>query len=232
MVSNFQVQRAVVILATVIMTATLLSGCVSDTPRTQLDWFPKDNRVATVTPTPKPVKKKISRPPVQTASLDCPTPRPTNKPGWYDSDLPPVTQPATYTPAPAGGGLSFAWPVQGRITADYGATVNGGRNDGINIGTALGAPIHAAAAGQVSYVGNELRGYGNLILIKHDDGYVTVYAHADRISVNRGDYVAKGQVIGYAGQTGDVTSPQLHFEIRKGSTPLNPHGLLATARAS
>lgn len=235
MVFNFQVQRAVVILATVLMAASVLSGCVADTPRTQLDWFPQGDapRVASVTPTPrpKPVRRtyRPAPPPAQTASLDCPTPR--AKPGWYNPDPAPVTQPAAYTPVPSGA-PAFTWPVQGRVIDNFGSTNSGGRNDGINIGTALGTPIHAAAAGQISYAGNELRGYGNLILIKHDGGYVTAYAHADRIVVNRGDYVAKGQIIGYAGQTGDVHSPQLHFEIRRGVQPVNPLSMLSTSRAS
>ena len=79
----------------------------------------------------------------------------------------------------------------------------------------MDAPIHAAACGTVTYAGNELKDYGNLVLIKHAGGYVTAYAHADRLLVSRGDFVAKGQVIGYAGQTGDVSTPQLHFEIRQ-----------------
>jgi murein DD-endopeptidase MepM/ murein hydrolase activator NlpD len=144
----------------------------------------------------------------------------------------PVTQPATYSPAPAGT-LSFTWPLSGPVIADFGTNVSGERNDGINIAVPFGTPIHAAAAGEISYAGNELRGYGNLVLIKHDDGYVTAYAHAERLIVNRGDYVTKGQVIGYAGQSGDVTSPQLHFEIRRGVTPVNPRTMLASSnRAS
>jgi murein DD-endopeptidase MepM/ murein hydrolase activator NlpD len=157
------------------------------------------------------------------------------RPGWYVNTANPPPPPATpqsvaYNPPAAAG--AFAWPLSGNIVADYGTSVSGERNDGINIAVPYGTPIHAAAAGQISYAGNELRGYGNLVLIKHDDGYVTAYAHAERIIVGRGDYVQKGQVIGYAGQTGDVTSPQLHFEIRKGVTPVNPRALLASNRSS
>ena len=231
MVWNLQLQRAAAILATVLMSASILSGCVSDNPRTELDWYPKSDaiRTARVTPTPKPTRRRVTPPPEQTASLDCPTPR--AKPGWYSASTQPTTQPATYSPLPTGS-LAFTSPVQGPVLSDFGADLSGGRNVGVNIGAALGTPIHAAAAGQISYAGNELRGYGNLVLIKHEDGYVTAYAHADRIVVNRGDYVAKGQIIGYVGQTGDVTSPQLHFEIRRGVTPVNPHSLLASSRAS
>jgi murein DD-endopeptidase MepM/ murein hydrolase activator NlpD len=128
------------------------------------------------------------------------------------------------------GTLRFVWPVQGRIIADFGTNANGERNDGINIATALGAPIHAAAAGTVTYAGNELKGYGNLILIRHDDGYVTAYAHAEQMLVTRNDSVSQGQVIGYSGDTGDVTEPQLHFEIRHGVEPVNPRPLLVASR--
>ena len=122
----------------------------------------------------------------------------------------------------------FIWPLSGHIIDDYGADVHGDRNDGINIAVPDGTPIRAAASGQVSYAGNELRGYGNLVLIRHDDGYITAYAHAKSIVVARGDYVQKGQIIAYAGQSGDVTSPQLHFEIRKDTKTINPRSAIAT----
>ena len=123
----------------------------------------------------------------------------------------------------------FLWPVNGRVISPFGQTVGGGRNDGINISAKLGTPVHAADAGTVTYVGNELRGYGNLILIQHDNGYVTAYAHAERIDVQRGDRVARGQVIGSAGETGNVTEPQLHFELRLGTRPVDPtHYLVAS----
>lgn len=116
----------------------------------------------------------------------------------------------------------FRWPVQGRVVQAYGAQQGGGRNDGINIAVPAGTPIKAAENGVVAYAGSELKGYGKLILIRHDNDYVTAYAHNSDISVKRGDKVTRGQVIGKAGQTGDVTQPQLHFEIRKGSSPVDP----------
>ena len=121
---------------------------------------------------------------------------------------------------------SFVWPVSGEIISNFGGPAVGERNDGINIATAMGTPIHAAASGTITYSGNELKDYGNLVLIKHEDGYVTAYAHADRLIVTRGDVVSRGQVIGYAGQTGDVSRPQLHFEIRRDTQPVNPKPLL------
>jgi len=132
--------------------------------------------------------------------------------------------------AEATGGLpSFRWPVRGRVIAGYGAKTNGKANDGINLSVPEGTQIKAAEDGVVAYAGNELKGYGNLVLVRHSSGYVTAYAHASEISVKRGDQVRRGQVIGRAGQTGDVTSPQLHFEIRKGSAPVDPAQFLSGA---
>lgn len=108
------------------------------------------------------------------------------------------------------------------MIAHFGAAPDGERNDGINIAARLGEPIRAAAAGTVTYAGNGLRDYGNLILIQHAEGYVTAYAHAEGIAVRRGEHVRKGQVIGEAGETGQVDRPQLHFEIRRGVAPVNP----------
>ena len=123
----------------------------------------------------------------------------------------------------------FAWPVQGRVIAAFGGSDGGARNDGINISAKRGAPIKAAAAGTVSYVGDELKGYGNLVLIRHDNGYVTAYAHADSVIVERGQRVKQGEIIGFAGTSGDVDKPQLHFEIRRGTTPVDPKRFLAAA---
>ena len=125
--------------------------------------------------------------------------------------------------------MRFEWPVSGRIISRFGSDESGARNDGINIAAKFGEPIHAAASGSVLYVGSELASYGNLILIKHTDGYVTAYAHAERILVDLGDPITKGQVIGYAGKTGDVTSPQLHFEIRHDAKPVDPRPLLVAS---
>jgi murein DD-endopeptidase MepM/ murein hydrolase activator NlpD len=125
--------------------------------------------------------------------------------------------------AEATGGLpAFRWPVRGRVIAGYGAKTNGKQNDGINIAVPEGTPIKAADDGVVAYAGNELKGYGNLVLVRHSNGYVSAYSHASELSVKRGDTIKRGQVVGKAGQTGDVSSPQLHFEIRKGSTPVDP----------
>jgi murein DD-endopeptidase MepM/ murein hydrolase activator NlpD len=116
----------------------------------------------------------------------------------------------------------FRWPANGRVIAGYGATPNGQQNDGINIALPENTPVKAAEDGVVAYAGNELKGYGNLVLVRHPNGYVTAYAHAKELLVKRGDQVKRGQVIARSGQTGNVNTPQLHFEIRKGSSPLDP----------
>jgi murein DD-endopeptidase MepM/ murein hydrolase activator NlpD len=117
---------------------------------------------------------------------------------------------------------TFRWPVRGRIITAYGAKTNGKQNDGINVAVPEGTPVKAAEDGVVAYAGNELKGYGNLILVRHSNGYVTAYAHASELMVKRGDTIKRGQVIAKSGQSGEVGSPQLHFEIRKGSSPVDP----------
>ena len=129
----------------------------------------------------------------------------------------------------AGNQPGFRWPVRGRVIAGFGPKPNGLQNDGINLAVPEGTPIKAADDGVVAYAGNELKGYGNLVLVRHSNGFVTAYAHASEIMVKRGDTVKRGQVIAKSGQTGNVTSPQLHFEIRKGATPVDPSQYLSGA---
>ena len=124
---------------------------------------------------------------------------------------------------------SFRWPVRGRIIAAFGPKPNGLQNDGINLAVPEGTPIKAAEDGVVAYAGNELKGYGNLVLVRHANGFVTAYANASEILVKRGETVKRGQVIAKSGETGNVTSPQLHFEIRKGATPVDPAQYLSGA---
>ncbi len=125
--------------------------------------------------------------------------------------------------AEATGALpTFRWPVRGKVITSYGAKTNGKANDGINLAVPEGTPVKAAEDGVVAYSGNELKGYGNLVLVRHSNGYVTAYAHASELLVKRGETIKRGQIIAKSGQSGDVGSPQLHFEIRKGSTPVDP----------
>jgi murein DD-endopeptidase MepM/ murein hydrolase activator NlpD len=130
--------------------------------------------------------------------------------------------------APAG----MRWPVRGKVISAFGAKPNGLKNEGINIAVPEGTSIRAAENGVVAYAGNELKGYGNLVLIRHDGGVVTAYAHAKELFVKRGDTVKRGDVIAKAGQTGSVSSPQLHFEVRKGATALDPMQFLSASTAA
>jgi len=144
----------------------------------------------------------------------------------------PVTEPAgeaspTKSAEATGSLPGFRWPVRGRVIAGFGPKTNGQQNDGINLAVPEGTPIKAAEDGVVAYAGNELKGYGNLVLVRHANGYVSAYAHASELLVKRGDTVKRGQNIAKAGQTGNVSSPQLHFEIRKGSTPVDPMQFLS-----
>jgi murein DD-endopeptidase MepM/ murein hydrolase activator NlpD len=133
---------------------------------------------------------------------------------------------APETPAKASETTSalptFRWPVRGKVITTYGAKTNGKSNDGINLAVPEGTPVKAAEDGVVAYSGNELKGYGNLVLVRHSNGYVTAYAHASELLVKRGDPIKRGQVIAKSGQSGEVGSPQLHFEIRKGSSAVDP----------
>jgi len=135
------------------------------------------------------------------------------------------TEPSIESASGAGeaapGSPSFRWPVRGRIISGFGAHPNG-QNDGIDLSVPEGTSVKAADDGVVAYAGNELKGYGNLVLVRHQNGYVTAYAHASELMVKRGDPVKRGQIIARSGQTGNVSAPQLHFEIRKGKVPVDP----------
>ncbi|SDH37040.1 Murein DD-endopeptidase MepM and murein hydrolase activator NlpD, contain LysM domain [Bosea robiniae] len=139
----------------------------------------------------------------------------------------PVAEPKTTASIPkqeteataASDKADFRWPARGRVISGYSGK---GGNEGINIAVPEGTPIKAAEGGTVAYAGSELKGYGNLVLIRHPNGYVSAYAHNGELKVKRGDAVKRGQVVASSGQTGNVSSPQLHFELRKGSAPVDP----------
>lgn len=128
--------------------------------------------------------------------------------------------------APKSRKTKFDWPVKGTIISGYGNLGSGRKNDGINIKAALGTNVKAADSGTVAYAGNELKGFGNLILIKHPDGWITAYAHNDRLFVKKGQKVSRGEKIATVGSTGSVTTPQLHFEVRSGKKAVNPRPYL------
>src|SRR5579859_4086325 len=170
----------------------------------------------TVPPAPSPPTAGLPPPPAAALpSAPAPAPAPAvTAPAPTPSDQ---TASLSLPPPPPRSGRSFLWPVQGEVLSKYGPMSGGTQNDGINIKAPEGTPVLAADAGTVAYAGNELRGYGNLILIKHADGWMTAYAHNSRLLVTRGQKVQRGQVIARVGATGAVTEPQLHFEVRRGS---------------
>jgi murein DD-endopeptidase MepM/ murein hydrolase activator NlpD len=129
-------------------------------------------------------------------------------------------------------GNSFRWPVKGRVIGGFGPKPDGGHNDGINLAVPQGTSVKAAENGVVAYAGNELKGYGNLVLIRHANNWVSAYAHNDEILVKRGDKVRRGEIIAKAGATGSVSSPQVHFELRKGSRPVDPTKYMSDATAN
>ena len=221
-----------------LLAAAALSAC-STSPRTELSWNVQDHHTyygPHAVKLPPVEQHKVSTPaqPIDNSRYayvapSRPTPRST--PGWYTVASTQPAQPAprqAYAePQQVNSTVAFRWPINGHVLLNFGASDNGERNDGINIAAQDGEPVRASASGAISYCGNELKGYGNLVLVKHDNGYITAYAHLGNILVNRGDHVVAGQVIAYAGQTGDVTQPQLHFEIRgSNQRPIDPRAVL------
>lgn len=132
----------------------------------------------------------------------------------------------TYTPPASNRKTKFMWPVNGTVISGFGNLGKGRKNDGINIKVPLGTAVKAADGGTVAYAGNELKGFGNLILIKHTDGWITAYAHNDKLLVKKGQKVVRGEKIATVGSTGSVTVPQLHFEVRAGKKAVNPRSYL------
>jgi murein DD-endopeptidase MepM/ murein hydrolase activator NlpD len=229
-------ERRALIIAAALIAPLLATGCA--TPLTHLEWGTR--RTAIAKPAPRPARyasyddsSRYAYSRRRYAYDEVPVPSARPRPSWYEQSRPAHVEDASYPPDDSSA--RFSWPVRGRVISDFGAYAGGGRNDGINIAAPYGEPIHAAADGTVSYSGSELKSYGNLILLRHPDGYVTAYAHAERIIVEKGDHVARGQVIGYVGSSGDVSSPQLHFELRKGARgerPIDPRLLLGPAQVA
>lgn len=175
-----------------------------------------------------PVQTPVRAKPVEVASAPATT-RPSAVPKAAPVPAPqaaqPVQDPKTTAslPKPEEAAVSekadFRWPARGRVIAGFSGK---GGNEGINIAVPEGTPIRAAESGTVAYAGNELKGYGNLVLIRHPNGYVSAYANNGELKVKRGETVTRGQVVANSGQTGNVSSPQLHFELRKGAVPVDP----------
>lgn len=180
--------------------------------------------VAAVKPAPEAKPVKTAAPaakPVVVASAPAAEPKPTAIPKAEPAPEPKTTAsiPKQEEEASPGDKADFRWPARGRVISGYSGK---GGNEGINIAVPEGTPVKAAEGGTVAYAGSELKGYGNLVLIRHPNGYVSAYAHNGELKVKRGDTVKRGQVVANSGQTGNVSSPQLHFELRKGSAPVDP----------
>lgn len=153
--------------------------------------------------------------------------RPSRKPDEVESRPPQRSTSRPSAPPPRAksrpnSGRGVLWPVRGRVISGFGPKGKGLYNDGINILAKRGTPVRAADKGVVAYSGNELRGFGNLLLIKHSNGWITAYAHNETLLVRRGDTVGRGQIIARVGATGNVSVPQLHFEIRDGKNAIDP----------
>lgn len=134
----------------------------------------------------------------------------------------PANRPVVIPDPPPRSSGKFLWPVSGELLSGFGPRPDGGRNDGVNVAAERGTPVRAAEAGTVVYAGNELRGYGKMLLIRHAGGWITTYAHNEDLLVGRGDVVARGQVIARVGNSGGVASPQIHFELRQGARAVDP----------
>ena len=178
---------------------------------------------------PPPVSSTFKPAPAKVANAPASTRTASAEPTATARIATPAPEAAAEADAPSATGSTptFRWPARGRVIAGFGPKPNGQQNDGINLSVPEGTSVKAAEDGVVAYAGNELKGYGNLVLVRHAGGYVTAYAHASELTVKRGETIKRGQIIAKAGQTGSVTSPQLHFEIRKGSSPVDPMQYLA-----
>lgn len=176
-------------------------------------------------PPPPPEEPARGNPaPEKKLAAALPPPAPAPAPAPIPALPPP---PAKAPPAPSSQeSVRFLWPATGPILSDFGSKPNGLHNDGINIAMPPNGPVYAAGDGEVIYAGDGLRGYGNLLLLRHAGGWVTAYAHNAKLLVGRGDKVKRGQAIARAGRSGGVSQDQLHFEIRQGAKAVNPKPLL------
>ena len=192
------------------------------------------SRIASLKPISKPAARTVGRSTGERRTATAapkPAPAPAAKPAPREAAKPAAaprattliakSEPAAIT-AKANTEPRFRWPVRGRVIAGFGPKGDGAHNDGINLAVPMGTSVHAAEDGVVAYAGNELKGYGKLILVRHSGNWVSAYAHSSEILVKRGQTIRRGQVIAKAGQTGGVVKPQLHFELRRGSRPVDP----------
>ncbi|HMA16737.1 MAG: peptidoglycan DD-metalloendopeptidase family protein [Bacteroidota bacterium] len=196
------------------------------TPGSAVESDPAPVEVA-YTPPGTPVPDAVAPPPA--AAPQPPAAATNNSPAAAPKSRDAVRAALASPPRRAG---AFIWPVQGAVLSSYGAKSGGEHNDGINIAAPRGTPVRAAENGVVAYAGQELKGFGKLLLVKHADGWVTAYAHNEELLVAAGDTVRQGQTIATVGSSGNVDRPQLHFEVRRGTRAVDPSAQLSPRTAS
>lgn len=197
-----------------------MNGGLSIGQRVRIPGGANQSPIANSAPAPLPPRQQIARTPDYLDQAE-----PVSRPQA------PVMQQETQIEQ-VDNGSGFRWPVRGRVISKFGSKPNNTRNEGINIAVPEGTGVRAAEAGVVAYAGNELKGYGNLVLVRHQNGWVTAYAHNSELMVKRGDAVRRGDVIARAGKTGSVKTPQVHFEVRQGATAVDPMKYLSSRTAS
>ena len=196
-------------------------------PAIQTAAKPVDQRASTKT---RNRAQTSTRPSTRSRPTTSPAPRKVLPPKRVVVKRAPSISPSVKPPPSRGG---FLWPLNGgRVLSRFGTLGKGLQNDGINILAPRGTPIRAVQNGVVAYSGNELRGFGNLLLIKHTGGWISAYAHNDQLLVKTGDQVRRGQVVSRVGSTGSVDKPQLHFELRRKNRAVDPERYLGRRTAS
>lgn len=202
-----------------VRTAEVVTGSVPKAPQMPKAPAQPKPAPAKVVEAKKPEPVKLAEAEPQPKSYSPPTQKPANV-AQAENDTKVASLPQT------SGVGKLRWPVRGQVVSQFGSREDGHRNDGIDISVPEGTPIKAAENGVVIYAGSGLKEYGNTVLIRHDDGLVTVYGYAKDLKVQRGDKVTRGQVIADSGMSGEASRPKLHFEVRKDATPVNPMSYL------
>lgn len=215
-----RVQRGETLSAIALHYGVPLGELVAANPGIHPDRLLVGQRIRLPTPEDSPTTTAAAAQPAPTAPV---------------ADAPPPVPPEAYrraaeTPAPPLSREGFLWPVEGQVIDRFGPKPNGLRNDGVNIAAPAGTPVRAAESGVVVYAGEAIPAFGRMLMLRHDGGWLTAYAHNATLLVTVGDVVRRGQVIARVGATGDVSSPQLHFQVRKGTEPIDPVAFFSSSK--
>jgi murein DD-endopeptidase MepM/ murein hydrolase activator NlpD len=197
-------------------------GGVQEAPLTPIEAQPLSPPTSSYKSSPQSGILGSTRPSAPIEALNAPT----ASQKQVATTMAPPPAPAAAVAASSASAPAMIWPVQGPVISAFGPKGQGVNNDGVNIGAPKGAPVVASAPGIVVYAGDEMKGFGNLVLIRHQGGWVTAYAHLDRVLVNKDAVVAQGDMIGTVGKTGNISSPQLHFETRHDGKVVDPNGVV------